>query len=105
MAEKDQCSFQISSWDEKPYEEIEGGAKLTRARVTQTYHGVIEGSGAVEYLMIHRGDRSASFVGLERVNGSVGGKSGSFVLQHVGTFEGGTAKSNWFVVPAAGPEN
>ena len=52
--------------------------------------------------MIHRDDGSASFVGLERVVGRVGDRSGSFVLQHTGTFEGGTAKTTWFVVPGSG---
>lgn len=29
--------FEIKTWDEKPYQEIEGGSKLTRASVTKTY--------------------------------------------------------------------
>lgn len=43
--------------------------------------------------MVYREDGSASFVGLKRVVGRVGGRSGSFVLQHSGTFEGGIAKA------------
>jgi hypothetical protein len=31
--------FEIKTWDEKPYEEIEGGSKLTRVSVTKTYGG------------------------------------------------------------------
>jgi hypothetical protein len=52
--------------------------------------------------MVHREDGSASFVGLERIVGRVGNRSGSFVLQHTGTFEGGTAKAAWIVVPGSG---
>ena len=26
--------FEIKTWDEKPYQEMEGGSKLTRASVT-----------------------------------------------------------------------
>ena len=33
-------------------------------------------------------DGTAAFVGLERVVGKVGDRSGSFVLQHTGTFDG-----------------
>jgi hypothetical protein len=52
--------------------------------------------------MMHRDDGSASFIGLERVVGRIGERSGSFILQHSGTFEGGTAKASWFVVPGSG---
>ncbi len=97
-------TFEVKSWDEQPYDEIGGGLKLTRARVTQTHHGAIEGEGTVEYLMAYREGGTASFVGLERVVGTIGGRSGSVVLQHSGTFEGGAAKSAWAVVPGSGTE-
>lgn len=82
------ATFEVKAWEEKPYDEIDEGPKLTRASVTKSFSGDIEGEGTVEYLMIHRDDGSASFVGLERVVGRVGDRSGSFVLQHTGTFEG-----------------
>ncbi len=96
------ATFEVKTWDEKPYSEIDEGPKLTRARVTKSFHGDIEGEGTLEYLMIYRNDGSVSFVGLERVVGRVGDRSGSFVLQHSGIFEGGTAKATWFVVPGSG---
>ncbi len=96
------ATFEVKSWEEKPYNEMEGGPKLTRASVAKSFQGDIEGEGTLEYLMIYRDDGSASFVGLERVVGSVGKRSGSFVLQHSGTFEGGTAKATWSVVPGSG---
>ncbi len=95
-------AFEVKGWDEKPYEEIEGGAKLTRAAVTQTFHGDIDGEGKVEYLMAHRADKTADFVGLLRVVGSLGGRAGSFVLQITGTFDGKTAKGSWWAVNGAG---
>jgi hypothetical protein len=36
------------------------------------------------------------------VAGSVGERSGSFVLQVSGSFDGGEAKGDWTVVPGAG---
>jgi hypothetical protein len=102
MSTRATVTFEIKSWDEKPYDEIGGGAKLTRASVTKAFHGDIEGEGRVEYLMVYRGDGTASFVGLERVLGQVGSRSGSFVLQHNGTFEGGVAKATYVVVPGSG---
>ncbi len=96
------ATFQVKNWDEKPYEEHDEGLKLTRATVSKSFQGDIEGEGTVEYLMVHRGDGTANFVGVERVVGRIGERSGSFVLQHSGTFEGGTAKATWFVVPGSG---
>jgi hypothetical protein len=94
--------FSIKSWDEKPYSEGNDLPKLTRAAVTKTFTGDITGEGHVEYLMMYRADGSATFVGLERVVGSVAGKSGSFVLQRTGAFENGVAKESYSVIPGSG---
>ena len=102
MRKQAKATFGIISWDEKPYSEIAGSPKLTRASVTKSYQGDIEGEGKVEYLMMYRSAGSASFMGLERVTGSIGGRSGSFVLQHNGTFEDGVAKVTLSVVPGSG---
>jgi hypothetical protein len=102
MQKQAKATFAIKSWDEKAYNEMDGAPKLTRANVTKSYQGDIEGEGKVEYLMMYRTAGSASFMGLERVTGSVGGRSGSFVLQHTGTFEDGVAKVILSVVPGSG---
>lgn len=93
--------FAIASWEERPYSEGEDRPKLTRASVAKTYTGDIEGEGQVEYLMMYRSDGSAAFVGLERVVGRIGGRSGSFVLQRSGVFEGGLAKESYTVIPGS----
>ena len=90
--------FAITSWDEKPYSEGVGQPKLTRASVTKTYTGDIDGEGHVEYLMLYRADGSATFVGLERITARVGRKSGTFVLQRTGVFEDGLAKESYTVI-------
>jgi hypothetical protein len=51
--------------------------------------------------MMYRSDGSATFVGLERVVGRIGGTTGSFVLQRTGVFEGGQAKESYSVVPGS----
>ncbi|HEY0590704.1 MAG TPA: DUF3224 domain-containing protein [Thermoanaerobaculia bacterium] len=94
--------FTIKSWDETPIGEVQDLPKLTRAAVAKTFTGEIAGEGNVEYLMMYRSDGSATFVGLERVVGQVGGKKGSFVLQRVGVFEDGVAKESYSVVPGSG---
>jgi hypothetical protein len=93
--------FAITKWDERPYSENQGEPRFTRASVTKTYSGDIEGQAQVEYLMMYRSDGSASFVGLERVEGRIGKKTGTFVLQRIGTFEDGQAKESYHVIPGS----
>jgi hypothetical protein len=94
--------FAIKSWDEKAYSEGEDQPRLTRVTVSKTFTGDLEGEGQVEYLMMYRSDGSASFVGHERFVGRIGGKSGSFILQRIGTFEGGLAQESYSVIPGSG---
>ena len=94
--------FIIKSWDEKPYSEGPDLPRLTRATVTRTFTGDIAGEGQVDYLMMYRSDGSATFVGLERIDGVVAGKAGSFVLQRTGVFEHGQAKESYVVIPGSG---
>jgi hypothetical protein len=105
MSEHANATFEVDRWDEQPYNEVDGAAKLTRARVSKTFRGDLEGTGTVEYLMMYRDGGSASFVGLERVVGRLAGRSGSFVLQHTGIFENGTANVVCHVVPGSGRGN
>jgi hypothetical protein len=101
MKQRANAQFAIKTWDEKPYDEGEGLPRLTRASVTKSFSGEVEGEGRVEYLMMYRGDGTATFVGLERVVGRIGGKAGSFVLQRTGMFEAGEARETYVVVPGS----
>jgi hypothetical protein len=98
MTQTANARFTIKTWDEKPYSEGQDLPKLTRASVTKAFTGDIEGEGQVEYLMMYRSDGSATFVGLERIVGRIGSKTGTFVLQRTGVFEGGHAKEAYTVV-------
>lgn len=102
MRERATSTFQVTNWEEKPYDEMDGGPRLTRARVSKVFQGELEGDGSVVYLMTHRTDGTATFVGIERVTGRLHGKTGSFVLEHNGTFEGGVAKAVCRVIPGSG---
>ena len=101
MKTKGHATFAPKIWEEVPYLEMENGAKLTKPHIVQTYTGDIEGEGTSEALMAYNGDRTASGVGLERVVGSVGGKTGTFILQHTSSFAHPVAKDSWFVVPGS----
>src|SRR5688572_11185171 len=96
-----EATFEIAGWDEKPFEESDGG-KLTRASVKTTYAGDIEGESVLEYLMSYGPDGAVSYVGMEKVGGTLGGRHGAVVLRHIGTFTDGAARSELTVVGGSG---
>ena len=102
MATHATASFEVKNWDEQPSLPADGAAKVTQASVTMAFEGDLEGEGSVEWLMGYGEDGTAAFVGLERIVGTVAGRSGSFVLQHTGTFDGELAKAELAIVPGSG---
>ena len=97
-------TFTVTSWTEEPWDERPGGPKVTRAVVAKAFTGDLEGSSALQYLMAYRDDGSADFVGLERVDGRLAGRSGTFVLRHVGAFIDGAATGSWSIVDGSGTD-
>ena len=95
--------FTIKGWDEQPWAELEGAPKLTQARVTSAYGGDLEGEGTSGLLMLYDND-DATYSGYERVVGTLGGRSGSFVLRLQGGFEHGAARSSATRRSPAGPK-
>ena len=102
MSQTIQATFKATRWDETPIADEDGLPKLTRASCEQTFSGDIDGTSTLEYLMAYHLDGPATFVGIERVVGTVSGKSGSFVLRHEGEFRDGVAKMTLTVVAGAG---
>jgi uncharacterized protein DUF3224 len=95
-------TFEIVNWDEKTYAGGDGSAKLTQASVAQRFAGDIQGEGSVEWLMCYREDGTADWLGLQRIAGTLQGRSGSFVVQTVGSFDGGAARGTWNIVNGSG---
>ena len=95
-------SFQITSFNEDTFEDRGGGAKLTHAWGDQALSGDIEGDGRVHWLMSYRPDRTATYVGLQRIKGAVGGRRGSFVIDASGEFDGAASRGSWSIIPASG---
>ena len=92
----------IESWDENPYLEIDDHRKLTQASIRLKYSGDWEGESTSETLMCYAADDATSYVGLEHFVGRIGERSGSFVIQSTGTYDGIQARSEGEVVPGSG---
>jgi len=91
MSRHIEARFEIASWDETPFEDGDDTTKLTEALVTKRYEGDIAGTSTTKWLMAYSPDKSALFVGIEHITGTVGGKKGGVVLLHDGEYRDGVA--------------
>ena len=84
--------------DERPEE-----TTLGRMSIDKQFHGDIEGASKGQMLTAGTGVKgSAGYVALERVSGTLHGRSGNFILQHSGTMTRGEPQLRITVVPDSG---
>lgn len=95
-------SIESKLWEERPFAEIEGAPKLTRANGADLYHGDIEAEGTFEYLMTYGDDGVTPFIGMTRIVGRLGERDGSFVLQGSGIHDTGGVRASLTVVAGSG---
>jgi hypothetical protein len=104
--------FQVASWSESAYADIDGEGTtvgdmyypkrgLSKAEVSYSYSGDIQGTGTLVYLIAYKAD-AAPVLGLERFTGSIGGREGSCVFRHVGSQDAGSVSARLEVVPGMG---
>lgn len=97
-------TFTFTHWDEKPVAGADGGARIAHAAVTNDFTGAIEATGtSCEYTLVYADETTGAFVGYEFVEGSVEGRTGSFVLEQRGSFGAdGTVTCALTVQPGSG---
>ncbi|MEV8507639.1 DUF3224 domain-containing protein [Actinoplanes sp. NPDC051475] len=78
---------------------------LSRMQVLKTIEGDLTGTGRAEMLSVGTPiDGSAGYVAIDRITGTLHGRSGSFVLQHYGLLDRGAATLIVQVVPDSGTD-
>jgi Protein of unknown function (DUF3224) len=95
-------TFTVTSWDESTYQELDEGAKLTKATVAFGMEGDITGKATWDAVMCYRSDGTAVFTGIQRIEGQLAGVAGSFVVQADGEYADGEARSRWQVISGTG---
>jgi hypothetical protein len=88
----------------QPHSLADAGADASLGRMTidKTFIGDLEATGKGEMLTAGSPDKgSAGYVAMERVSGTLHGRSGSFALQHSGTMNGGAFELTINVVPGS----
>lgn len=107
MTKRAVAHFDVTGWNEAPYDGVDGGVRLSRAEVTKTFRGDLEGESSALLLMCQADpedlEAGGGFVASEKVIGQLDGREGSFVIQH-GGLAGGEQERRTFgnVVPGTG---
>jgi hypothetical protein len=79
------------------------GVALGRMTLDKRFEGDLAGVGKGEMLTALTPVKgSAGYVAIERVSGTLHGRTGSFVLQHTGTMDQGAQSLSITVVPGSG---
>jgi Protein of unknown function (DUF3224) len=78
-------------------------ATMGRMSIDKQFHGDLEATSKGEMLTAGTAVKgSAGYVAMERVDGALHGRSGTFVLQHTGTMTRGAPQLTVTVVPDSG---
>src|SRR5437899_780902 len=95
-------SFEVKLTPQPAQDEVIGTI-LGRLAIDKQFHGELDATSRGEMLAAGTEVKgSAGYVAIERVTGTLQGRSGSFVLQHSGTMTRGGGKLNVTVVPDSG---
>src|SRR6185312_9543214 len=79
------------------------GSPLGRMSIDKQFHGDLDATSTGEMLTAGTAIKnSASYVAIERVTGSLHGRTGTFALQHNATMTRGAGALNIIVVPDSG---
>lgn len=82
-----------------------GDASVGRMNLQKTFHGDLNATGKGQMLtMMTDVKGSAGYVAMERVTGTLQGRSGSFALQHSGTMTRGEPSLEIRIVPDSGTD-
>ena len=103
MTEHASGPFDVKLTPQKPDSAAAESAGLGRMSIEKQFHGDLEATSVGEMLAaMGAGQGSAGYVAIERVSGTLHGRSGSFVLQHNATMTRGAPSLNVIVVPDSG---
>ncbi|WP_233509971.1 DUF3224 domain-containing protein [Actinomadura craniellae] len=102
MSEKASGTFDIDVWDSKdPYDDRDG-VTLTPVQVEKTFKGDLVGTSVAHLQTVTTPAGPVAYVGVERVEGTLNGRKGSFVLRHQAADGPEGPWLTWVIVPTSG---
>lgn len=96
-------TFEVKLTPQKADNKEAEGANIGRMSIDKHFHGDLEATSQGEMLSsMSEVQGSGAYVAIERVSGTLHGRSGAFVLQHGGTMTRGEPQLKVSVVPDSG---
>ncbi len=90
-----------------PQEELDigGGASVGHSRFDKRFHGPLDATSVVHMLAVmSKVPGSGAYVAMERIEGTLDGRHGSFYAQHNGIMDRGKPSLSLTVVPDSGSD-
>jgi hypothetical protein len=95
-------TFAITMQAEPPFDQRDG-VILGRTRFDKTFHGPLTATSVVHMTSVRTAQpTSAGYVAVERLEGTVEGKAGSFCVVHLGLMNRGESELRVSIVPDSG---
>jgi len=96
-------TFEVKIIPQKPDNKEAESANLGRMSIDKQFYGDLEATSKGEMLSAATEVKgSAGYVAIERVSGTLHGRSGTFILQHSGTMTRNAPQMSVTVVPDSG---
>jgi uncharacterized protein DUF3224 len=101
LAEHAKGTFEVKVIPQPPDDQDD--PNLGRFLLDKQFHGDLEGTSKGQMLTAGTAVKgSGGYVAIEKISGTLRGRSGTFVLQHIGTMTQGTPEMSVTVVPDSG---
>ncbi|WP_049562497.1 DUF3224 domain-containing protein [Nonomuraea sp. SBT364] len=95
--------FDTADWDAKPPFDDRDGVSLGHVSMSKTFHGDLTATSVVHLVVVSTPvAESRSYVAVERVEGVLQGRKGTFVVQHNAVSDRGRQSLRVSVVPDSG---
>lgn len=93
--------FDVKRSPEPPCD-LGDGVQLGHMRFDKRFHGGLDAASVVHMLAAMTTEGSGAYVALERIAGTLEGRSGAFLTQHNGVMDRGAPSLSLTVVPDSG---
>ncbi|HZS39987.1 MAG TPA: DUF3224 domain-containing protein [Polyangia bacterium] len=100
MIKQAKSAFTVDGREAQPAEW--SGGQLSRTRWRKTFTGALAGTSVVEATMLMVDGGPAIYVGIERFECALDGRTGTFILLHSATMRGEERAGSWTIVSGSG---
>ena len=98
---KAEGTFNLDRFEaEDPYDDHDG-VKIARAHISKTFSGDLVGTSETDMIGV-TAENPAAYVAIERFDGTMHGRKGTFILQHEAGGRAGVPWMTWKIVESSG---